>query len=110
MNNVANWSPEEICLHSSGDDLPEIAKDLYRRTCRTSFEAPGFCLLNFGCSIDSTRFRRLMVELANCMSEIHEQRVGDSFVYLSAARFDQQTSTKPHLDAGPTESFLMLGY
>ena len=51
-----------------------------------------------------------MVDLKREMAAIHESRTGSTLIYLSAARFDQQTTTKPHLDGGPDECFLMLGY
>ena len=51
-----------------------------------------------------------MVNLKLEMSSIHLMKTGNVLHYLSAARFDQQTSTKPHLDGGPDECFLMLGY
>jgi hypothetical protein len=44
------------------------------------------------------------------MAVIHEEIMGKTLIYLSAARFDQQTTTKLHLDGGPEECFLMLGY
>jgi hypothetical protein len=102
--------PERICLRASAIDPATIAAELYERTCRTDFDAPGFCLLNVGSSIGSHGFRELMVALKRNMSAIHESLTGRTLVYLSAARFDQQTSTKAHLDGGPEECFLMLGY
>ncbi len=104
------WSSDRICLQSRTANAVALAEELYARTCRTNFDAPGFCLLNVGNSIDSIAFRRLMVDLKSRMCAIHEARMGKSLVYLSAARFDQQESTKPHLDGGPDECFLMLGY
>lgn len=87
-----------------------IAADLYDRTCRTTFDAPGFCVLNVGDSIDSVAFRQLMVDLKQAMAAVHESKTQSTLVYLSAARFDQQETTRPHLDGGPDECFLMLGY
>ena len=40
---------------------------------------------------------------------VHERR-GMHLRFHSLARFDQQTTTKFHLDGGPDESILMLGY
>lgn len=67
-------------------------------------------MLNVGRTISSVAFRQLMVDLKNAMTAIHEAATGNTLVYLSAARFDQQTTTKLHLDGGPEECFLMLGY
>ncbi len=51
-----------------------------------------------------------MVDLKQALARIHESVRGQTLTYLSAARFDQQTTTRPHLDGGPPECFLMLGY
>lgn len=110
ITNALNWSPNLICLTATSPDAEAIAPDVYQRTCRTDFDQPGFCVLNVGRTIDSIAFRRLMVDLKKAMSAIHESAMGKTLVYLSAARFDQQTSTRPHLDGGPEECFLMLGY
>ena len=75
-----------------------------------TFKAPGFCLLNAGQDVDSIAFRRLMVDIKRGMAAIHEETTGNTLAYLSAARFDQQETTRPHLDGGPDECFLMLGY
>ena len=51
-----------------------------------------------------------MVDLKRAMARIQESRTDSALIYLSAARFDQQETTRPHLDGGPDECFLMLGY
>jgi hypothetical protein len=107
---VLNWPRDSICLRLSRLDVRAAAADIYHRTCRTDFDEPGFCLLNVGDATDSIAFRRLMVELKQSMAAIHEERTGQTLAYLSAARFDQQTTTKLHRDGGPEECFLMLGY
>jgi len=104
------WSADSLCLHPSTLDARAIASDVYERTCRTNFDAPGFCLVNVGPALKSVAFRQLMVDIKSEMSAIHSSRTDEALVYLSAARFDQQESTKPHLDGGPDECFLMLGY
>jgi len=104
------WKTESICLGPIFSDLHSIATEVYNRTCRVRFDQPGFCVVNAGDSIDSVAFRQLMVEIKLEMAVIHARRTNQSLIYLSAARFDQQESTKPHLDGGPDECFLMLGY
>jgi hypothetical protein len=91
-------------------EIRSIAGDIYQRTCRTSFDEPGFCVVNLGDSLDSIAFRRIMVDLKRELAAIHAARFGETLIYLSAGRFDQQESTKPHRDGGPAECFLMLGY
>jgi hypothetical protein len=97
-------------MRPSSLDVQAIAWDIYNRTCRTDFDAPGFCAVNAGNSIRSVAFRHLMVGIKRAMAAIHESKTGNTLIYLSAARFDQQETTKPHLDGGPDECFLMLGY
>ena len=104
------WPHESICMHPSSLDVQSIATDIYDRTCRTNFDAPGFCLVSVGNSIDSVAFRQLMVDLKRAMARVHESKTESTLIYLSAARFDQQETTRPHLDGGPDECFLMLGY
>lgn len=109
-SDLLNWSSDSIYLQSSASEVHELALDIYDRTCRTNFDSPGFCVLNAGNSIDSVSFRQLMVDLKREMSARHRSKAENTLVYLSAARFDQQETTKPHLDGGPDECFLMLGY
>jgi len=51
-----------------------------------------------------------MVDLKGRLSEIAVNRGGKPFTYRSMARFDQQETTKFHLDGAPEQSMLMLGY
>lgn len=105
-----NWPRDSICMHPTSRDVSLIAPDVYNRTCRTDFDEPGFCVVNVGPSVDSVAFRRMMVELKCAMTALHASETGNTLIYLSAARFDQQETTRPHLDGGPEECFLMLGY
>jgi hypothetical protein len=97
-------------LHADLSDCRAAAAEAYRLTCRTGFNAPGFCVINLGRDIDSVAFRRFMLSLKSGMAAIHEARTGQSLTWLSAQRFDQQQTTRPHQDGGPDECFLMLGY
>ncbi len=110
MTSTIPWEPESICLRPMVMDASAIAFSIYSRTCRTNLDAPGFCVVNFGNELDSVSFRQWMVELKREMAAIHEARTGHTLVYLSALRVDQQETTKPHLDGGPDECLLMLGY
>jgi len=104
------WQRASICIRPLSLDVRSIAADIYRRTCRVDFDEPGFCVLNLGQAIDSVAFRQLMVDLKRAMAAIHESTTGNTLAYRSAARFDQQETTRPHLDGGPDASLLMLGY
>ena len=105
-----NWPREAICLRRESSDVESLAAELYHRTCRVDFDQPGVCVVELGPAIDSVGCRRLMVDLKRGMARIHEATTGRTLVYLSATRFDQQETTRPHLDGGPEECLLMLGY
>ena len=107
---VIAWSTDSICLSPSSLNAKLVSEAIYKRTCRVDFTAPGFCVVDLGSLIDSETLRRLMVDIKIAMAAIHESTTGNTLSYLSAARFDQQETTRPHLDGGPDECFLMLGY
>ena len=105
-----SWPDEIIRRRTSCGEPGPLAEWMYERTCRVDFDEPGFCLVQWLGPLDSTSFRRRMVELKEMMSALHQQRTGDRLVYRMADRFDQQESTRLHLDGGPEEGLLMLGY
>ena len=88
----------------------EDVDDVYRLVCRADLSSPGFCLLNLGGDASSEVLRQFMVSVKRRMQAVHQSRRQLDLVFLSAARFDQQTTTKLHRDGGPDECFLMLGY
>jgi hypothetical protein len=51
-----------------------------------------------------------MLDLKEWLSEVNLQRCGVRFVYRSLGRFDQQETTKFHLNGAPDQSLLVLGY
>jgi hypothetical protein len=109
-----SWSSAEFCIATSPEvaeqQLPDVAARAYDRVCRTSLDAPGFCLVDLGSTATSPSLRSLMIGLKKQMQVIHRSRTQRALVFLSAGRFDQQVSTKLHRDGGPDECFLMLGY
>jgi hypothetical protein len=44
------------------------------------------------------------------LREMHRKERAHDLIAISAARFDQQVTTKLHRDGGPDESLLLLGY
>jgi hypothetical protein len=104
------WPAKTICITSSPSDLTSLASAVYARVCRTDLSAPGFCLVNVEAPIMSVAFRRLMIDLKHGLTAVHEKTTGNTLIVLSALRADQQNSTKLHLDGGPDESLLILGY
>jgi hypothetical protein len=87
-----------------------IVEKVFGLVWRFDFTAPGFCLLDFAAGVDSHTLRAWMVDLKRCLSEVNIRRGGQSFLFRSMARFDQQDTTKFHLDGAPEQSMLILGY
>ena len=86
------------------------AEKVFDLVWRADFTAPGFAVLDSGPALDSHALRSMMVSLKERLSEIGVSRGRGQFVYKSMARFDQQETTKFHLDGAPEQSMLMLGY
>src|SRR4051794_18170228 len=82
-------------------DVDQIAAWAYSRLLRESFNFPGFVLIQFSPSIGSTDLRRIMVELKRKLSDIHREKTSRELCYRSMGRFNQQTTTKFHLDGAP---------
>ncbi len=104
------WPPSAYRLELP--DMPDaaVAERVFDLVWRCDFAAPGFCLLDAGRGVDSHTLRLWMVRLKEQLSELGADRGSGRFVYRSLARFDQQETTKFHLDGGPERSMLMLGY
>jgi hypothetical protein len=100
----------EFCLNLLTSPDPAFAEKVLDLVWRFDFSAPGFALLNAGSGVDSHTLRELLVALKVQMSEIGVRRNGKLFKFRSMARFDQQVTTKFHLDGAPAESMLILGY
>lgn len=86
------------------------AETVFDLVWRFDFTAPGFAVLDIGPGVDSHTLRSWMVDLKRRLSEISVSRGRGQFAYKSMARFDQQETTKFHLDGAPDQSMLMLGY
>lgn len=91
-------------------DVTEAAERVFAQVFRTELSLPGFSILVLPADAGSCDLRRSMVDLKTRLSDLHEARWGEPLDYLSLGRFDQQNSTKLHLDGAPERSFLMLGY
>jgi hypothetical protein len=105
-------SDYRIDLTASPDEggVARAAEGVYDRVWRFDFAAPGFCLLDLGPAVDSHNLRRLMLRLKERLGEVCLSRTGRRFALRSVGRFDQQETTRFHLDGGPEASLLMLGY
>jgi hypothetical protein len=107
---MRTWNPDDYRLSMPGDADPAIAEAAFDRAWRHDFDRPGFALIDLGPNTSSLAMRSRMVELKDRLNEIAERRGSQRFRFRSAARFDQQETTKFHLDGAPAESMLMLGY
>jgi hypothetical protein len=83
---------------------------IYNLVWRVDFTAPGFAVLDIPPGPDSHTLRSWMMGLKHRLSEIGVSRGWGPFLYKSMARFDQQETTKFHLDGAPEHSLLILGY
>lgn len=94
----------------TSSDLAELAGLFDRRVFRTTFDSPGFALVKFDAATKSMVLRRAMVELKAILTSTLVRRRGRGLSFLSMGRFDQQVTTRFHLDGAPEESILILGY
>jgi hypothetical protein len=97
-------------LQLNSADTSKVAEVVFQYVFRTDLSQPGFSILVLPVATDSCGLRRSMVELKEKMSRLHQSLWGEPLEYLSLGRFDQQTTTRLHLDGAPERSFLMLGY
>jgi hypothetical protein len=89
--------------------LLDEAEYVFDLVWRVDFNSPGFALLEIPPGTDSHTLRSWMVELKRRLSEIGVSRGRGPLGYKSMGRFNQQETTKFHLDGAPDQSFLMLG-
>lgn len=92
------------------DDLAAHAEFIYRKVFRTDFSEPGFVVIDFGSDFSSEKLRACMIQLKQMLSRLHFEHTGQKLLYQWMGRFDQQETTKFHLDNAADQSFLMLGY
>ena len=96
---------------STEEELPEaVVERAFALTWRTDFSAPGFCVLEVEPQVGSCGLRALLLDLKERLSDVGVRRAGVRFAYRSLGRFDQQMTTRFHLDGAPDRSLLMLGY
>lgn len=90
-----------------GGTIPAvIVEKVFAAAWRLDLTQPGFCVIDLGASVNSHDLRSRMLALKDQLNEVAERRL----IFRSMARFDQQVTTKFHLDGAPAESMLMLGY
>jgi hypothetical protein len=104
------WTADAYIVEMPGSGSISPIERIFETVWRCDFSAPGFCVVDLGAGVDSHDLRSAMVRLKAELSEIHLRATGVPFVYRSIGRFDQQETTKFHLDGAPNPSLLMLGY
>jgi hypothetical protein len=103
-------NPTEYLLHLASAPDQAAAKKVFELVWRFDFAAPGFCVLDIDPGVDSYTLRSWMVDWKLRLSEISIRLGGKPLLFRSMARFDQQVTTKFHLDGAPAQSMLILGY
>ena len=104
------WKLDDYCLDLSAIPGPVVAEKVFDLVWRFDFTAPGFAVIDTGFGIDSHTLRSWMVSLKGRLNEVSMGHGGKPFLFASMARFDQQVTTKFHLDGAPAQSMLILGY
>ena len=87
-----------------------VADAVFGDVFRRDWTGCGFALIQYHRPVSSTDFRHDMISLQGELDRRLNGQRGMRLQFQSLARFDQQTTTKFHLDGGPDESILMLGY
>jgi len=87
-----------------------LMSTVFKRVFRTDFNEPGFAVIDFGTASSSTELRKRMVDLKSTLDQQCQTEFKKKLNYQWLGRFDQQESTKYHLDNSTDQSFLMLGY
>jgi hypothetical protein len=100
----------DLSSRPTASAVAEAAPEVFRRVWRPGFDEPGFALVDFGPAVGSRAFRGLMMDLRDRLSGLFAERSGRCLAVVTAGRYDQQASTRFHLDGAPDESLLMLGY
>src|SRR5262249_2112354 len=103
---VDNISP----LLTNSAEMQSLSETVAAAVFRTDLSLPGFALIDLGASLTAAEFRSLLIALTEGLRAAYQRTFGRPLVYLSLGRFDQQVSTEAHLDGGPDESILILGY
>ncbi len=105
-----DYRPEVPIIQVTTDEVVTQAPFVFRKVFRSDHDEPGCVVLVLPASTCSKTLRILMVELKGALSVLYAAQRGEPLEYLSMGRFDQQTTTKLHLDGAPEISLLMLGY
>lgn len=96
-----NWHTSTYRFVLEKEPSPGLAERVFDQAWRRTFSFPGFCLLEIEGTIDSHLLRSWMVKLRGFLNDIALAHNQGLFAIQSMARFDQQDTTKFHLDGAP---------
>lgn len=97
-------------IHAVMEAATAAAEAVFSQVFREDCNGTGYAILILPTDTGSKSLRGFMADLKQALSDCYLARWGERLEYLSLGRFDQQTTTKLHLDGGPEISLLMLGY
>jgi hypothetical protein len=100
----------EVNNEPTGEEMNLLMLKVYEQVCRNTFDKPGFSYVKLCYEIESKEFRRLTVKLIEKLDKIYFEKCNASLECITMGRYDQKETTKFHLDGGPDESYLVLGY
>ncbi|WP_166819714.1 hypothetical protein [Thalassoroseus pseudoceratinae] len=104
------WKTNEYRIFGHQSEFVRLAEETFPLVCRTDFMKPGFALIDLGAEFGSRAMRLGMSEVCARFDSLFQASQGRRLVTRSMTRFDQQTTTKPHVDGSELESVLVLGY
>ena len=80
------------------------------RVLRNDYTQPGVALLDGGTTGESRTFREFLSKFVHAMDTKFQQQHNKKLWITSAVHLNQTISTPAHVDIGPAESVLVLGY
>jgi hypothetical protein len=92
------------------ESLAAAADRVFAQVFRRDFTAPGFALVSLGREAGSADLRCFMVALKEALNDRYRALTGRRLGYALMGRYNQQTTTRFHIDGSPDEAYLMLGY
>lgn len=100
----------EINGEPTEEEINLLVLKIYDQVCRNKFDEPGFSHIKLCYEIESKEFRVLTIKLIEKLNKVYFENRKEVLKCITMGRYDQKETTKFHLDGGPDESYLVLGY
>lgn len=100
----------EINNEPTEEEVKSLVLKIYDQVYRKGLDKPGFSHIKFCYGIESREFRVLTVKFIEQFNEVYFENNNEKLKCITMGRYDQKETTKFHLDGGPEESYLILGY